>query len=395
MQYFDLLSNKHRSFFDRWLKNTYASIMERYLKNQINQDLKRKMVFLAGPRQVGKTTLSKSLIKNFDYMNWDIDKDRTRILNKEFKARDLWIFDEIHKYKSWRNYLKGIFDQFRDEKKILVTGSAKLDLLRKGGDSLQGRYHFLRLHPLSINELKGKSQNDLIELFELGGFPEPYFGSSKSQANRWTREYRQKLIREEVATNELIQDLGNMELLVNRLPDLVGSPLSINGIREDLQLAHKTISKWLDALERLYGIYRIAPFGQKLIKAVKKEQKMYLYDWNAIKDLGSRFENMVANHLLKWIHFEQDTMGRNLELRYFRDTEKREVDFVIIEDNNPTAFIECKYSDTSVSDHLRYLKSKWPNVDSFQIYLNGNKDYVDGNGIRVQSGLSFLTNLSC
>lgn len=369
--------------------------MERYLKPQIVKDLNKKMVFLAGPRQVGKTTLSQSITKNIDYMNWDIDKDRSRILNKEFKNTDLWVFDEIHKYKVWRNYLKGIFDEFKNEKKILVTGSAKLDLLRKGGDSLQGRYHFLRLHPLSINELKGRKQSDLIELMELGGFPEPFFGSSKTEANRWTREYRQTLVRQEVATQELIQDLGNLELLMTRLPDLVGAPLSINALREDLQLAHKTVGKWLDALERLYGLYRIAPFGQKMIKAVKKEQKLYLYDWNAIKDPSFRFENMVASHLLKWTHFEQDTKGRDLELRYYRDTEKREVDFVILEDNKPLSFIECKISDTVVSDHLKYLKSKWPKIDSFQIYLNGSKDYIDGSGIRVMPALNFLTNLSC
>jgi predicted AAA+ superfamily ATPase len=369
--------------------------MQRYLKNDILTDLTKKMVFLAGPRQVGKTTLSKNLLKNFDYMNWDIDRDRSRILEKEFKNSELWIFDEIHKYKTWRNYLKGIFDQYKGERKILVTGSAKLDILRRGGDSLQGRYHFLRLHPLSIKELKGNNQSDLKELFELGGFPEPFFSSSKTEAKRWTREYRQTLVRQEIATNEMIQDLGNLELMVGRLPELVGSPLSINSLREDLQISHKTVSKWIDALERLYGLYRIPPFGQKIIKAVKKEQKMYLYDWNAIKDPSIRFENMVANHLLKWVHFEQDTQGRDLELRYFRDTDRREVDFVITEDNAPIQFIECKFSDSAISDHLIYLKSKWPKVSSYQIYFEGKKDFLDANGIRCMSALKFLNLLDC
>lgn len=352
------------------------------------------MVFLAGPRQVGKTTLAQSIFRDADYLNWDVDKDRTRILNKEFQSKELWIFDEIHKYKTWRNYLKGIYDEFKENQKILVIGSAKLDILRKGGDSLQGRYHFLRLHPLSYNEVQGKNQNDLKELFELGGFPEPFFGKSKTEANRWTREYRQTIVRQEIPSNELIQDLGNLELMVNRLPELVGSPLSINALREDLQISHRTISKWLDALERLYGLYRIPPFGQKMIKAVKKEQKMYLYDWNAIKEEGHRFENMIACHLLKWVHYEQDTQGRNLELRYYRDTEKREVDFVITEDNHPLVFIETKFSDSQVSDHLRYLKSKWPGVDAVQIYFEGTKEYVDGNGIHVMPAKKYLQSLS-
>ena len=365
--------------------------MERYLKNQILKDLTQKMVFLAGPRQVGKTTLAMSLAKKYDYLNWDIEDSRSRILAKEFERSELWIFDEIHKYKFWRNYLKGLYDQFKNKQKILVTGSAKLDILRRGGDSLQGRYHFLRLHPLSFSELGGQGHKDLKELFDLGGFPEPFFSSSKDEANRWSRSYRQTLVRQEIPSNELIQDLGNLELLMNQLPHTVGSPLSINSLREDLNLAHKTVAKWLDALERLYAHFRIPPFGKRIIKAVKKEQKLYLFDWNNIKEAGPRFENLIACHLLKWVHFEQDTKGRDLELRYFRDTDGREVDFVITEDASPIFFIECKTSESATNPHLHYLSNKWPAVACFQIAFNGKKDVIDGKGVRIMPAWKFLS----
>ena len=194
--------------------------MDRFLKKQIKLDLNEKMVFLAGPRQVGKTTLAKSLYHDMDYLSWDIDEGRTRILSKQYKTHDLWIFDEIHKYTNWRNYLKGLYDQFGKKQRILVTGSAKLDILRKGGDSLQGRYHFLRLLPLTFKELKMKTQSDVVNLFNLSGFPEPFFQQSQNKCNRWSRTYRERIIRQEVATNEQIIDLGSMEIFYNRLPDL-------------------------------------------------------------------------------------------------------------------------------------------------------------------------------
>ena len=367
--------------------------MERYLKHQIVHDLKEKMVFLAGPRQVGKTTLAKSIEKNPQYLNWDIDEDRSKILSKEYQKSSLWIFDEIHKYKNWRNYLKGLYDKLSSQQKILVTGSAKLNTLRKGGDSLQGRYHFLRLMPLSCKELQLTSTNDLLHLYNLSGFPEPFLNNSKVSCNRWSRSYRERIVRQEISSNEQFLDLATIEIALNRLPDLVGGLLSINSLAEDLQVDHKTLSKWIDALERLYAVYRIAPFGSPKIKALKKAQKIYFYDWNAIIDEGARFENFVATHLLKWVYYEQDTQGRSLDLRYYRDKFEREVDFIITENNKPVLFIETKVSDADSTKGLKYLKGKFPSVRSLQIHLKGKKEYIDGNGIEHSSCLKFLNEL--
>jgi predicted AAA+ superfamily ATPase len=366
----------------------------RYLSNQVASDLFRKMVFLTGPRQVGKTTLARGLPDGeAGYLNWDASEDRTRILARELPDSPLWVFDELHKYRQWRNYLKGLFDKRSPERRILVTGSARLDFYRFGGDSLQGRYHLLRLHPLSVAELGLTSPAELQSLLTLGGFPEPYFSGSEVEARRWSREHRTRLVHDDVASLERVQDLGHLELLLLRLPVLVGSPLSINALREDLQVTHKTAANWLQILERLYAIFRLSPFGAPRIRAVKKEQKHYHWDWTLVQDPALRFENLVASHLLKWVHHQQDTQGLDLELRYFRDTDRREVDFVIVEGLEPRLFVECKLSDAAVDPGLRYLKVRFPACDAWQISAQGVKDYVTAENIRVAPATTLLSTL--
>ena len=366
----------------------------RYLVSQIRQDLDRKMVFVAGPRQVGKTTLALSLPEAANgYLSWDVAEHRERILKRELPNCSLWVFDEIHKYRSWRNWLKGLYDGSRPEQRILITGSARLDYYRFGGDSLQGRYHLLRLHPFSAKELAIRTPAGFRDLLKLGGFPEPFLSGSEIEAQRWSREYRNRLVREDVTGLERIQDLGNLELLVLRLPELVGSPLSVNAIREDLRLSHKTVDGWLRVLERLYAIFRLSPFGAPRIRAVKKEQKHYHFDWSLVPSDAARFENLVGSHLLKWVHFEQDARGRDLDLRYFRDTDGREVDFVAAEGRRPKLMVECKWADASVDRSLRYLKARFPEAEAWQVSAMGKKDYITPEGIRVSPALALLERL--
>jgi hypothetical protein len=366
----------------------------RYLSAALRRDLARKMVFVAGPRQVGKTTLALDLPRaRAAYLNWDITPHRDRILRGELPAGKLWIFDEIHKYRRWRNYLKGLYDGRPRGQRILVTGSGRLDLYRFGGDSLQGRYHLLRLHPFSVAELGMSRPAQLLDLLQLGGFPEPFLGGSQTQARRWSREYRSLLVREEVVALERIQDLGHLELLMLRLPELVGSPLSLNALREDLQVSHKSVANWIGALERLFAVFRLAPFGAPRIRAVKKEQKHYHLDWTVVPADAARFENLVACHLLKWVHFEQDTQGRDFELRYFRDIEGREVDFVLAEGRRPRLLIECKWGDAEVDRSLRYLKARFPDAEAWQISATGTKDYQTPDGVRVAPAVRLLATL--
>jgi uncharacterized protein len=369
-------------------------LIERYLADQVHRDLSRKMVFVAGPRQVGKTTLALSLPgARAGYLNWDAPEHRERILRGRLPAAKLWVFDELHKYRRWRNFLKGLYDTRRPDQRILVTGSGRLEMYRFGGESLQGRYHLLRLHPFSVAELNLRTRADFRTLLALGGFPEPYSGGSAVEARRWSREYRNRLIREEVASLERVQDLGHLELLMLRLPELVGSPLSVNAVREDLQVSHRAISSWLSVLERLYAIFRVPPLGAPRIRAVKKSQKHYHFDWSLIPGEGPRFENLVACHLLKWVHYQQDALGRDVELRYFRDTDGREVDFVVAEGRSPILLVECKWADGEADRSLRYLKAKFPKADAWQVSAVGTRDYVTPEGIRVGPALALLGSL--
>lgn len=369
-------------------------MIKRYLADQVKADLAKKMVFVAGPRQVGKTTLARQIIPGeTEYLNWDVPEHRERILKREFPPSGDVIFDEIHKYRSWRNYLKGLVDKPGQRWRILVVGSARLDVYRFGGDSLQGRYHFLRLHPFSAAELKLSEEAELLALLRRGGFPEPYLSGSDTESRRWSREYRSRLIRDDIASLESIQDMGNLELTMMRLPQLVGAPLSINALREDLGVSHKTLSRWLQVLEKLYVIFRLPPFGAPAIRAVKKEQKHYHFDWSVVPDEPRRFENLVAGHVLKWVHFEQDANGRDLELRYFRDVDGREVDFVVVEAGKPIRMIEAKWGDDAAERGLRYLKSRFPAAEAVQIAATGKKDYVTPDGIRLRPAVSFLSEL--
>ncbi len=366
----------------------------RYLEAQVRRDLRRKMVFVAGPRQVGKTTLAKRLLgRKAGYLNWDVAEHREAILRRELPVSNFWAFDELHKYRAWRSFLKGLYDSRQAAQQILVTGSARLDFYRHGGDSLQGRYHLLRLHPLSAGELGFRRQDELLDLLTLGGFPEPFFGGREREARRWSREYRDRFVREEITSLERVTDLGRIEHLMIRLPDLVGAPLSVNALREDLQVSHATVANWIAILERLYAIFRVAPFGAPRIRAVKKEQKHYHLDWSVVPGEPQRFENLVGAHLLKWVHFLQDTEGRDVELRYFRDVDGREVDFVVVVGRRPTHLIECKWADAPIDKSLRYLKLRFPGAEAWQVSAVGTKDFVTPEGVRASPAIELLRRL--
>ncbi len=368
----------------------------RSLDAAISRDLEEKMVLVSGPRQSGKTTLARAILGRSHrssanrYLNWDDDEARTRILAREFPREGLLVFDEIHKFARWRNLLKGVYDTHRDRLHILVTGSARLDLYRRGGDSLQGRYHHIRLYPFSLKE----AGCSLADLMASGPFPEPLFSGSAQKARRWSREYRSRLIREDVADLERVEELGTLEQLSLRLPALVGAPLSINALREDLQVAHRTVERWVEILERLLFVFRLLPFGPPRIKAVKKSRKHYHFDWTTVPDDGFRFENVVAFHLLKECHYLEDTEGRDAELRFFRDIEGREVDFVQLLDGKPVRFVECKLAETAISPALLYLKRKFPQVEALQVLARPRYDRIGAEGIRIVSADRFLAELA-
>lgn len=359
----------------------------RYLASAIREDLSTKMVFLGGPRQVGKTTLAKLFLEHeqqndtnlsSSYLNWDFPNDRQLILKGNLPVyHKRIVLDEIHKYKNWRSLLKGFYDKYLEKLQIIVTGSARLDHFRKGGDSLMGRYHYYRLHPFTVDELSLlKEKRTLEDLLFYGGFPEPLVRKNKRDLKRWQNERIYRVINDDVKDLNIIKEVSQIELLANVLPEKVGSPLSFRSIAEDLQVAPRTVESWIRILDNLYYSYRIPPFGSPKIRAVKKENKLYLWDWSTIESPGIRFENMVAGHLLKYCHFQEDYYGEKMELRFIRDTDKREVDFVVLKNKKPLFAVECKTGEKQLSPWIHYFKERTNIPEFYQVHL-GSKDLGD------------------
>lgn len=375
-------------------------IFKRYLEPYLRKFLNEKMVFLGGPRQVGKTTLALKILGETAneghpaYLNWDNPLVPARLKKGELPPdQRCVILDEIHKYSKWRNLVKGLYDTNKSRLQFIVTGSARLDYYRRGGDSLQGRYYFLRLHPFSLREYKKRpTEQDLRHLLTFGGFPEPLLRGESDHHRLWQRQRLSRVIRDDLRDLEQVKDISLLEHLVELLPSRVGSPFSIKSLREDLEVDHKTAERWLKILENLYVCFRIPPYGTSRIRAVKKEQKLYLWDWSEIPEMGIRFENLVAGQLLKYCHFLEDTQGYRMELRYIRDTDKREVDFVVLKEKKPLFAVECKSGDKAISPAIRYFSERLPIPIFYQVHLE--KREFDSGKVRVRNFTRFCEELN-
>ena len=383
----------------------------RSLLSAIEDFSQQKFVLLSGPRQVGKSTLAKQWLEknNGVYLNWDIARDKRQILSNDYlyelKTCAL-VLDELHKYKRWKSLVKGLFDARAEELEVLITGSARLDIFQRSGDSLLGRYEYLRLHPFSLGELShGKllpppdnwlecesniEEKDLfLQLERFSGFPEPFSKADPRQYNRWANRRMQLLVQEDLRELENVKELSLIEHLSLILPERVASPLSLNSLREELQVSHDSVSRWLKILERLYFVFTVLPYNTKLAKSIKKQAKVYCYDWAQVSSDGARFENFVASHLLKSVQTWTDLGYGNFELRYFRDSLGNEVDFIITQKNKPIVLIEAKTNDISISSSLLYLGKQLGNVAQIQIVRTSGVNRKKGN-VRVISADRFF-----
>ena len=367
--------------------------MKRYLYDAILKDVRKKMVFLTGPRQVGKTYLAKDLQREFQgsvYLNNDDVSDIKIIRKRSWPLNsELVILDEIHKMKGWKGFLKGTFDTKGDRQSFLVTGSARLETFRQTGDSLAGRYFLHRLHPLSVKELSDTMQpyEAVAALNRLGGFPEPFLSSSDEQADRWRKQYYTDIVREDIMDFSRIGEIRAIRLLLEMLRKRVGTPLSFASLARDLQIAPNTVLKYVDILESLHIVFSIRPFHKNIARSLLKEPKVYFYDSGYVDaDEGTRLENTVASCLLKHVHYLQDARGQDASLHYIRTKDGKEVDFAFARKGALTHFIEVKLSDEGVSRNLRYFKERYPAVGAVQLVHNlRNEQELDRISI-VQAG---------
>lgn len=356
------------------------------------------MVFIGGPRQVGKTTLALSFLSppkatNSGYLNWDRASDQKRILTDDLPATEgVWVLDEIHKYRFWRQLTKGLYDKYNENLRIIVTGSARLDHFRKGGDSLLGRYRYFRLHPFSVSEL-GLTTGDLPDLMNFGGFPEPIFERKANPHRIWLRERSFRLVNDDVRDLSTVKDLSLIALLMSQLPGRVGAPLSLKALSEDVSVSQPTIERWLLTLENMYYCYRLSPFGAPKVRAVKKLQKLYLWDWSEVQNEGAKFENMVAGHLLKYCHYLEDTTGHVMEVRYLRDIDGREIDFVVLKDHKPLFAVECKTGQSARAPHLEYFRQRTSIPEFYQVHM-GTKSFGSPKTGMVLPFVEFCSRLS-
>lgn len=359
----------------------------------------KSMLFLTGPRQSGKTTLAQMLADSFAnrlYFNWDIPEDKTRLIEnpgffetveRRDESRPFIVFDEIHKYRDWKNYLKGVYDRFHREYLFLVTGSGRLDLYRKGGDSLAGRYFLFHIWPFTIAELAGnnadfdsfikdpltinmKGQKNIRDIWSglstLSGFPEPFLSGKKTTYRRWSSTYSHQIIREDIRDMTDIKSIQEMETLYLLLPSKTGSPVSIPSLARDLKVSYNSVHNWLSVFERFFMIFSVYPWTKKISRAIQKERKVYIWDAPRISDEGALFENMAAIELYRAVTAWKDMGFGDFGLYFIKNKEQQEVDFLLTKDGSPFLLIEAKLSAQEPSESLRKFQSML-NVPAVQL----------------------------
>lgn len=372
--------------------------MERYLKKALANDLNKKIVLLTGPRQVGKTTLSKSLLQDFDYLNYDNPKDRKRIQKNDidFNTRAL-VLDELHKMRQWKKWLKGFYDTRTSNLPILVTGSARMDTYKKVGDSLAGRYFQFRLYPLDIKELRqiaGEDpQHSMENLLKLSGFPEPYLSQDPKFYKRWRSTHLDIILRQDLLETEAIKSIKSVELLTELMTERAGSLLSYNSLREDLATDDKTIKRWFEALENSYVLFKITPYSKKINRAISKAPKYYFFDLPRVANEGARFENLVALAIQKEIAFRKDTQGEDYSLHFLRDKNKHEVDFLICHEKRPILMIEAKLSDNNLDNSFHNFEKGLGNVPKIILVKKLDRSFTQKDGTRVTKASDWLSKL--
>lgn len=362
--------------------------------------LHRQMAFVSGPRQVGKTTTCRNHAKA--YANWDNLDDRKQILagpatlverlrlNRLSPATPVALFDELHKYPRWKQFLKGFFDTYADQVHILVTGSSRMDTYRRGGDSLMGRYFLYRMHPFSVAEtlhhdlphpdriVRSPGAIDPEEwkaLWDHGGYPEPFLKRDQRFSRRWQTLRLQQLLREDIRDFTAIQQLDQLEVLVKLLNGRSSKQLVYSNLASDVRIAVDTARRWVDALRRLHLGFLIRPWFKNVTRSLRKEPKWMLRDWSGIEDEGAKAETFVGCHLLKAVEGWTDMGLGNFELAYLRDKHQREVDFLVVRDGKPWFLVEVKRHDDSMGGSLKYYQEQIRAPFAFQTVIDA--DYVD------------------
>lgn len=381
--------------------NTQSNLsIERKQQPLIARDLEKKIAFIVGPRQVGKTWLAKKIAQAFTnavYLNYDHLEDRKIITDEAWhSSTELLIFDELHKMTGWKNYLKGIFDTKTPRLKIIVTGSASLDAFRRAGDSLAGRFFVHHLLPFSPAELSAANHGlacDIDRFITRGGFPEPFLATDPLDAERWRMQYVDSLLRYDVFEFNQIDNINNMRLVFELLRTKIGSPISYSSIAEDVHISPNTVKKYIAIFEALYIVFRITPFAKNIARSLLKEPKLYFFDVGLVKgDAGAKLENLAAVSLLKHVYAKIDYEGKDYALHYLRTKDGAEVDFALVCNGKIEQTLEVKKHDKNISKSLLQFRHKY-NFQSLQLVHELRHERSDNSGIEVVRLINFLLGL--
>lgn len=384
------------------MKRLYESILHEHYKNH------NEAIFLSGPRQVGKTTIATQIKSDFlisKYLNWDDVSDRVKILardievlNNTYATKPLLIFDEIHKLKDWKTYLKGIFDKHKHDCSFLVTGSSRLNVYRKGGDSMMGRYFLYRVHPLSVAELLTQTSrstefifpcalDDVLfqDLLRFGGFPKPLLTADQKTYNRWKNQRLERLFEEDIRDVLRVNEIKKLQTFAYILQSMAGQQINFTSLSKLIQVSDQTIRVWLAQLEAFYHCFTIRPWSTNVIRSLIKDPKVYLWDWSLISDKGQKNENFIASHLLKAVHYWTDDGFGQFDLYYLRDKDKKEVDFLVTKDNTPWIMIEVKSSILEpLSNNLQHFQKQLNAPYVFQVAMDG--DFIETDCFEIPYG---------
>ncbi len=368
--------------------------MERSIAPFVLNDLKKKIVLVSGPRQVGKTTLAKSLMKEYDYFNFDNSEHRLALNERSWdRKKPLVIFDELHKMPEWKTFLKGIFDVEGTTPAILVTKSARLDAFRKVGDSLAGRFFSYRLHPFDVKEASSLMEpaEALSRLLTVGGFPEPFLENDPVFYARWKKTHIDVILRQDLLDLSVIQDILAVETLIELLRGRVGSPISYVNLAGDLKKDPKTVKSYLELLESLYIVFPVRPWHRNVARSILKEPKYYFFDTAMVKgDDGKKLENAVACALKKQLHFVEDTRGVSGELCYLKTKNGNELDFVLSQDEELTHAFEVKLSDSSRSKAFSDFGTALEKTRRVQIVMRCEREKTYPDGLEIRKAAEYL-----
>ena len=364
----------------------------------------RQMAFLSGPRQVGKTTLARAALPHADFFSYDNSSDARSIaagpdriataadLANPLRARNGVVFDELHKFPRWKSFLKGFYDVHGDGLPVVVTGSARLDVYKRGGDSLMGRYFPFRIHPLTLGELASSDfdfetefrsprpvpPDALPTLLRFGGFPEPFLKGSQRFWNQWKRLRLERLFHEDLRDLSRVQDLRGLRTLAELLAPRIGSGINMAGLAADLAVSPDTVKAWLAILESVYWCFPVRPWFRNVANSIRKQPKYYLWDWSLAPEGGPRAENLVASHLLKAVHGWTDIGLGDYSLHYLRNKQGMEIDFLVAKDNVPLLLVECKSSaGAPLSPALAHFQTRLSVPYAFQVALDAPPSDLD------------------